>query len=47
MTLEECFVPDEALLLGTEDILPFRRDGAKRSSQRAGRPNGKRDSMGC
>src|SRR5258705_8503333 len=28
MTLEECFVPDEALLLRTEDVLPFRRDGA-------------------
>ena len=28
MTLEECFVPDEALLLWTEDVLPFRRDGA-------------------
>src|SRR4029434_1109922 len=24
MTLEECFVPDEALLLRTEDVLPFR-----------------------
>jgi alkylation response protein AidB-like acyl-CoA dehydrogenase len=29
MTLEERFVPDEALLLRTEDVLPFRRDGAK------------------
>ena len=28
MTLEECFVPDEALLLRTDDVLPFRRDGA-------------------
>ena len=28
MTLEECFVPDEALLHRTEDLLPFRRDGA-------------------
>ena len=28
MTLEDCFVPDEALLLRTEDVLPFRRDGA-------------------
>ncbi len=28
MTLEECFVPDEALLLRTEDVLPFRREGA-------------------
>src|SRR5262250_83303 len=28
MTLEECFVPDEALLFRTQDVLPFRRDGA-------------------
>ena len=28
MTLEDCFVPDEALLLRTEDVLLFRRDGA-------------------
>src|SRR5262245_52172752 len=28
MTLEDCFVPDEALLLRADDVLPFRRDGA-------------------
>jgi alkylation response protein AidB-like acyl-CoA dehydrogenase len=28
MVLEECWVGDEALLLRTDDILPFRRDGA-------------------
>jgi alkylation response protein AidB-like acyl-CoA dehydrogenase len=28
MTLDECWVPDEALLVRTEDVLPFRRDGA-------------------
>src|SRR5262250_895872 len=28
MTLEDCFVTDEALLLRTDDVLPFRRDGA-------------------
>ena len=28
MTLEECWVPDEALLVRAEDIVPFRRDGA-------------------
>src|SRR5262249_37110545 len=28
MTLEDCFVPDEAVLLRTDDVLPFRRGGA-------------------
>jgi alkylation response protein AidB-like acyl-CoA dehydrogenase len=28
MTLEDCWVPDEALLVQTDDIVPFRRDGA-------------------
>src|SRR5262247_2856948 len=28
MTLEDCFVPDEAVLLRADDVLPFRRDGA-------------------
>jgi alkylation response protein AidB-like acyl-CoA dehydrogenase len=28
MTLEDCWVPDEALLVRAEDIVPFRRDGA-------------------
>ena len=28
MTLEECWVPDEALLIQADDILPFRRHGA-------------------
>src|SRR5262245_25834771 len=27
MTLEDCFVPDGAVLLRTDDVLPFRRDG--------------------
>jgi len=29
MVLEECWVPDDALLLRAEDILPFRREGAR------------------
>jgi len=28
MTLEDCWVPDEALLVRADDIVPFRRDGA-------------------
>ncbi len=28
MTLEDCWVPDDALLVRAEDIVPFRRDGA-------------------
>ena len=28
MTLEDCFVPEEALLVRAEDVVPFRRDGA-------------------
>jgi alkylation response protein AidB-like acyl-CoA dehydrogenase len=28
MTLEECFVSDDALLVATDDVVPFRRDGA-------------------
>src|SRR5262245_24515222 len=28
MVLEDCFVPDDALLLRSDDIVPFRRDGA-------------------
>jgi alkylation response protein AidB-like acyl-CoA dehydrogenase len=28
MTLEECFVPEEALLVRAGDVVPFRRDGA-------------------
>jgi len=28
MTLEDCWVPEESLLLRVEDVLPFRRDGA-------------------
>lgn len=28
MILDECWVPDDALLLRSDDILPFRRDGA-------------------
>jgi alkylation response protein AidB-like acyl-CoA dehydrogenase len=28
MILDECWVPDDALLLCSDDILPFRRDGA-------------------
>jgi alkylation response protein AidB-like acyl-CoA dehydrogenase len=28
MILEDCWVPDEALLIRSDDILPFRRDGA-------------------
>jgi alkylation response protein AidB-like acyl-CoA dehydrogenase len=28
MVLEECWVPDDAVLLRADDILPFRRDGA-------------------
>jgi alkylation response protein AidB-like acyl-CoA dehydrogenase len=28
MILDECWVPDDALLLRADDILPFRRDGA-------------------
>ena len=28
MTLDECWVPDEALLVRAEDIIPFRRHGA-------------------
>ena len=28
MTLEDCFVSDEALLVETDDVVPFRRDGA-------------------
>ena len=28
MTLDECFVSDDALLVATDDVVPFRRDGA-------------------
>jgi alkylation response protein AidB-like acyl-CoA dehydrogenase len=28
MVLEDCFVPDDALLFRSDDIVPFRRDGA-------------------
>jgi len=28
MTLEDCFVPEEALLVRADDVVPFRRDGA-------------------
>src|SRR5215468_7524357 len=28
MTLEDCWVPEESLLVRVEDVLPFRRDGA-------------------
>jgi alkylation response protein AidB-like acyl-CoA dehydrogenase len=28
MTLEECFVPEESLLVRADDVVPFRRDGA-------------------
>jgi len=28
MVLEDCFVPDDALLVRSDDIVPFRRDGA-------------------
>ena len=28
MTLEECWVPEEALIVRADDIIPFRRDGA-------------------
>src|SRR5262249_40130998 len=28
MVLDECWVPDHALLVRSDDILPFRRDGA-------------------
>ena len=28
MVLEDCWVPDDALLIKSDDIVPFRRDGA-------------------